>query len=128
MVDGVGGAVGSFQIGLESALPAPSNDTICGALPLTVDGPYDNNDNGYALGSDNDDIKATNAGFEFTVTLIEVLPLQPAVLTFNKYKPEAIACALVIVGFWTDEVNPLGPDQLYVLAVDANKNTLLPAQ
>ena len=67
MVDGVGGAVGSFQIGLESALPAPSNDTICGALPLTVDGPYDNNDNGYALGSDNDDIKATNAGFSCSV-------------------------------------------------------------
>ena len=68
---GGGGAVGIGEIfcyqqagtTLPTCLASPANDTLCGAFPLIIGGPFYTGDNSTANSSDNDDLKATTAGF-----------------------------------------------------------------
>jgi hypothetical protein len=69
-------------------------------------------------------------GSAFTVTSKEEVMLHPVNVVTRVYVPVAAAVAEGIEGFCEDELNPLGPDQLYVApATDpAEKLSVLPAQ
>src|ERR1035441_9907151 len=59
-----------------------------------------------------DMVSAPPVGKALTVTL--VVPgadVQPSTVTVTLYEPEAAVVVLVIVGFWSVEVNPFGPVQ-----------------
>jgi hypothetical protein len=70
-------------------------------------------------------------GIELTVTLVVpgVLVQVPTVAV-TEYVPDAAVVAFDIEGFWSDDVKPLGPVQLYEAPVisDANRFRVDPAQ
>jgi formaldehyde-activating enzyme involved in methanogenesis len=71
------------------------------------------------------------AGAALTVTLVVAeAEVQPLTVTVTLYAPEAAIMAFGIDGFCSDEVNPLGPVQLYVAPamVEAESCNVLPAQ
>lgn len=50
-----------------------------------------------------------------TVTVVvPAAPVQPFTVTVTEYVPAPAAVIPAILGFWTDDVNPFGPVQLYV--------------
>jgi hypothetical protein len=55
------------------------------------------------------------AGVVFTTTAVVPVPLvHPLVVTVTLYVPAIATVALVMVGFWAEDVNELGPVQEYV--------------
>lgn len=74
-------------------------------------------------------VGATGAGFMVTTVVLATL-LHPLTVIIKEYVPAAAVVALGIVGFCNVDVNPLGPDQLYVAfdTVLALRLSVLPAQ
>jgi hypothetical protein len=74
-------------------------------------------------------VGATGAGFMVTTVVLATL-LHPLTVIIKEYVPAAAEVALGIVGFCKVDVNPFGPDQLYVAldTVLAVRLSVLPAQ
>ena len=70
-------------------------------------------------------------GVRFTVTgVVAGKLLQPATLALTVYVPDAAVVAPGILGFWSVDVKPFGPIQLYVAFAikEAVRNIVLPEQ
>ena len=71
------------------------------------------------------------AGAALTTTLVvPAAEVQPLTVTVTEYAPACAVVALVRVGFWAEDVKPLGPVQEYVapLTVGVESAIVAPAQ